>query len=40
MIAYFDAIMNGTFFDDKELVYKYFGDINNVCDLFSGLFSH
>ena len=40
MIAYFDAIMDGTFFEDKELVHKYFGDIQNVRDLFSGLFSH
>ena len=36
MIAYFDAIMNGTFFDNKEFVYKYFGDIKNICDFFLG----
>ena len=38
MISYFDAISNGTFFDDEELVVKYFGKIENVRDLFSGFF--
>ena len=38
MVAYFDAITNGTFFEDDELVIKYFALTSNVRDLFAKFF--
>ena len=34
MIAYFDAINDGTFLSDEQLVKKYFSRTNNVRELF------